>query len=101
MGKYTWDSYSLRCQTAARKNKAQLPVWMVEGKATELQKNANRLMSHVSSYTDLKNAACGCTHVRISDQGKIRDNNHFRKRLGLAGLGALKAGRGAELQPLW
>lgn len=57
MGKYTWDSYSLRCQTAVRKNKAQLPVWMVEDKVTELQKNANRLMSPVSSYTDQKNPA--------------------------------------------
>lgn len=51
------DIYGLRCQTAVRKKKAQLPVWMVEGRVTELQKNADRLMSHVSSYTDLKNAA--------------------------------------------
>lgn len=57
MDKYTWDSYSRRCQTAVRKNKARLPVWMVEGEVTELQENANRPMSHVSSYTDLKNAA--------------------------------------------
>ena len=38
-----------------RKNKAQLTVWMVEQRVTELQKNTNRLMSHVSSYTGLKN----------------------------------------------
>ena len=49
------DIYSLRCGTAVRKNKAQLTVWMVEERVTESQKNANRLMSHVSSYTDLKN----------------------------------------------
>lgn len=93
------DIYGLRCRTAVRKKKAQLPVWMVEGRVTELQKNADRLMSHVSSYTDLKNAAWGCICIRnIDDTGKIQDDDYFRRRLGVTGLGALRGEEGCRAE---